>query len=56
VPAAAEGGRLAQLSAKEIKTIRALLKTAGFPVSEIATRLGIPLSTFYLTIFKLAAL
>jgi hypothetical protein len=31
-----KGGRPAKLSAKEIKTIRALLKTADIPVAEIA--------------------
>ena len=44
------GGRPAKLSAKEIKTIRALLKTADIPVSEIATRFGVARSTLYRTI------
>jgi DNA invertase Pin-like site-specific DNA recombinase len=34
-----KGGRPAKLSAKEIKTIRALLKTADIPVAEIAAPL-----------------
>jgi transcriptional regulator of acetoin/glycerol metabolism len=41
------GGRPSKLSAKEIKTIRALLKTADIPVSEIAARFGIARSTLY---------
>jgi DNA invertase Pin-like site-specific DNA recombinase len=44
------GGRPAQLSAKEIKTIRALLKTADMPVAEIAARFGVARSTLYRTI------
>ena len=36
-----KGGRPAKLSPKEIKTIRALLKTADIPVAEIAARFGI---------------
>jgi hypothetical protein len=36
-----KGGRPAKLSAKEIKTIRALLKTADIPVAEIAARFGV---------------
>jgi DNA invertase Pin-like site-specific DNA recombinase len=44
------GGRPAKLSAKEIKTIRALLKTADIPVAEIATRFGVARSTLYRTI------
>lgn len=42
-----KGGRPAKLSAKEIKTIRALLKTADIPVTEIAARFGIARSTRY---------
>src|SRR5208337_5425386 len=44
------GGRPAKLSAKEIKTIRALLKTTDIPVAEIATRFGVARSTLYRTI------
>jgi DNA invertase Pin-like site-specific DNA recombinase len=44
------GGRPAKLSAKEIKTIRALLKTADIPVAEIAARFGVARSTLYRTI------
>jgi DNA invertase Pin-like site-specific DNA recombinase len=47
-----KGGRPAKLSAKEIKTIRALLKTADIPVSEIAARFGIARSTLYRTVLK----
>jgi hypothetical protein len=36
-----KGGRPATLSAKEIKTIQALLKTADIPVAEIAARFGV---------------
>ena len=36
------GGRPAKLSAKEIKTIRALLKTANIPVAAIAGRFKPP--------------
>jgi DNA invertase Pin-like site-specific DNA recombinase len=36
-----KGGHPAKLSAKEIKTIRALLKTADIPVAEIAARFGV---------------
>jgi len=36
-----KGGRPAKLSVKEIKTIRALLKTADIPVAEIAARVGV---------------
>ena len=42
-----KGGRPSKLSPKEIKTIRALLKTAEIPVSEIAARFGIARSTLY---------
>ena len=41
------GGRPAKLSPKEIKTIRALLKSAEIPVSEIAARFHIARSTLY---------
>ena len=44
------GGRPAKLSAKEIKTIRALLKTTDIPVAEIAARFGVARSTLYRTI------
>jgi DNA invertase Pin-like site-specific DNA recombinase len=37
-----KGGRPTKLSAKEIKTIRALLKTADIPVAEIAARFESP--------------
>jgi DNA invertase Pin-like site-specific DNA recombinase len=47
-----KGGRPPKLSAKEIKTIRALLKTADIPVAEIAARFGIARSTLYRTILK----
>jgi DNA-binding MarR family transcriptional regulator len=40
------------LSPKEIRTIRALLKTADMPVAEIAARFGIARSTLYRTILK----
>ncbi len=40
---------------KEIKTIRALLKSADIPVAEIAARFGIARSTLYRTILKPAA-
>ena len=42
-----KGGRPAKLSAKEIKTIRTLLKTADIPVAEIAARFGVARSTLY---------
>ena len=47
-----KGGRPAKLSPKEIKTVRALLKTADIPVSEIAARFGIARSTLYRTVSK----
>ena len=40
-PRGRKGGRPAKLSPKEVKTIRALLKTADIHVAEIATRFGI---------------
>jgi DNA invertase Pin-like site-specific DNA recombinase len=49
------GGRPAKLSAKEIKTIRALLKTADIPVTEIAARFGVARSTLYRAVLKSAA-
>ncbi len=48
------GGRPAKLSAKEIKTIRALLNSADLPVSEIAARFRISRSTLYRSVFKAA--
>ena len=51
-PRGRKGGRPAKLSAKEIKTVRALLKTADIPVSEIAARFGIARSTLYRTVLK----
>jgi DNA invertase Pin-like site-specific DNA recombinase len=48
------GGRPAKLSAKEIKTIRALLKTTDIPVAEIAARFGVARSTLYRTVKPLA--
>jgi DNA invertase Pin-like site-specific DNA recombinase len=50
-----KGGRPSKLSPKEIKTIRALLKTADIPVAEIAQRFGIARSTLYRVIIKPAA-
>jgi DNA invertase Pin-like site-specific DNA recombinase len=47
-----KGGRPAKLSAKEIKTIRTLLKSADMPVAEIAARFGVARSTLYRTILK----
>ena len=44
-----------KLSAKEIKTIRALLKTVDIPATEIAARFGIARTTLYRTILKPAA-
>jgi len=49
-----KGGRPAKLSAKEIKTIRALLKTADIPVAEIA-RFGVARSTLYRAVLNPAA-
>ena len=45
-----KGGRPAKLSPKEIKTIRALLRSSDVPVSEIAIRFGIARSTLYRTV------
>jgi DNA invertase Pin-like site-specific DNA recombinase len=42
-----EGGRPRKLSAKELKTVRALLKTAKISVKEIAVRFGVSRSTLY---------
>jgi DNA invertase Pin-like site-specific DNA recombinase len=47
-----KGGRPAKLSPKEIKTIRALLKTAEIPVAEVAARFGIARSTLYRAILE----
>jgi DNA invertase Pin-like site-specific DNA recombinase len=50
-----KGGRPSKLSPKEIKTIRALLKTADIPVAEIAARFHIARSTLYRAVLKSAA-
>src|SRR5258708_40238396 len=50
-----KGGRPAKTSAKKIKTIRPLLKTAEIPVAEIAARFGIARSTLYRALLKPAA-
>jgi DNA invertase Pin-like site-specific DNA recombinase len=50
-----KGGRPAKLSAKEIKTIRALLKTADIPVTEIAARFGVARSILYRAVLNPAA-
>ena len=50
-----KGGRPAKLSPKEIKTIRALLKTADIPVAEIAARFGVARSTLYRAVLSPAA-
>jgi DNA invertase Pin-like site-specific DNA recombinase len=42
-----KGGRPRKLQAKEIKTIRALLKTAEISVQEVAVRFGVSRSTLY---------
>ena len=47
-----KGGRPMKLSAKAVKTIRALLKTADIPVAEIAARFGVARSTLYRTILN----
>jgi DNA invertase Pin-like site-specific DNA recombinase len=47
-----KGGRPSKLSPKEVKTIRALLKTADIPVAEIAARFGIARSTLYRAILN----
>ncbi len=49
------GGRPAKLSPREIKTIRALLKSSDMPVSEIAARFGIARSTLYRSVVDRAA-
>ncbi len=49
------GGRPSKLSPKEIRTIRALLKTADIPVSEIAARFNVARSTLYRTVLKSSA-
>lgn len=49
------GGRPPKLIPKEIKTIRALLKSAEIPVAEIAARFHIARSTLYRAILKPAA-
>ncbi len=46
------GGRPPKLTPKEIKTIRALLKSAEIPVAEIAARFHIARSTLYRAILK----
>lgn len=46
------GGRPPKLTPKEIKTIRALLKSAEIPVAEIAARFHIARSTLYRVILK----
>jgi DNA invertase Pin-like site-specific DNA recombinase len=50
-----KGGRPPKLSAKEIKTISALLKTADIPVSEIAARFSEARSTLYRNLVNNAA-
>jgi DNA invertase Pin-like site-specific DNA recombinase len=50
-----KGGRPPKLSAKEIKTISALLKTADIPVSEIAARFSVARSTLYRNVVNNAA-
>ena len=42
-----QGGRPRKLQPKELKTIRALLKTSEVSVQEIATRFGVSRSTLY---------
>ena len=48
------GERVSIFSVREVKTIRALLKTADIPVAEIATRFGIARSTLYRSLLKTA--
>lgn len=47
-----KGGRPVKLSTKEVRTIRALLKTGDMPVTEIAARFGIARSMLYRTILR----
>ena len=47
-----KGGRPPKLTPKEIKTIRALLKSADIPVGEIAARFHVARSTLDRTILK----
>ena len=47
-----KGGRPAKLSAKEVKIIRSLLKTADMPVAEIAARFGVARLTLYRTVLR----
>jgi DNA invertase Pin-like site-specific DNA recombinase len=42
-----KGGRPRKLQARELKTIRALLKTAEISVQEVAARFGVSRSTLY---------
>jgi DNA invertase Pin-like site-specific DNA recombinase len=42
-----KGGRPRKLKAKELKTIRALVRTAEISVQEIATRFDVSRSTLY---------
>jgi len=42
-----KGGRPRKLQPKEVKTIRALLKTAEISVQEVASRFGVSRSTLY---------
>ena len=46
------GGRPSKLSPKEIRTIRALLKTADIQVAEVAARFGVARSTLYRTVLN----
>ncbi len=49
------GGRPPKLSPREVRTIRALLKSADIPVAKIAARFHIARSTLYRTMLKPAA-
>ena len=42
-----KGGRQRKLNARDLKTVRALLKTKELTVGEIATRFGVSRSTIY---------